>query len=387
MKKYLSILLLLTILVAACNTPTEEDAADDDILPTLVPTIVVSDTGNQNVQVDEAEQPETNVEESVEAAGSEETVNQTSEADAEETVINLDDILIYDEPQNMDYRTTLEFYMTVLNDADDEEELGYVYAEGGHTVTPNASTMTFNMEGGAGGGLGDTMTVTQIEDAFYYVMPPNECISMAGQSGFENPFALFLDTGGFLTEDAERVLPDETINGVPSLHYELDQDNLLSLSVYEVYDADLYIAKEGNYVVRLLIIGFGVNEVVSGNPVQEGDIYYELNFIPGDIPAIGVPAGCQQADAITTEYPVLADATAVQTAPGFFTYETQTPFDEVIEFYKTELTQDNEWVVAQEIIQEPSASITFTGVDGTLMVNLGPGLSEGSVLVNIFVTP
>lgn len=387
MKKYLSILLLLTLLTAACNVPAEESSTDDDILPTLVPTIAVADTVNQNVQVETVEQPETSVEESADAVSSEEPAAQSSEEDSGETVINLDDTFIYDEPQGMDYRTTLEFYMTVLNADGEEEDIGYVYAEGGRTVQPDASTMTFNMEGNAGGGLGDTMIVTRIEDAFYYVMPPNECISLAGQGGIENPFALFLDTGGFLTEDAQRVLPDETINGVPSYHYALNQDNLLSWDVYEIDDADLYIAKEGGYVVRLLITGFGLSEVVSGNPAQEGDIYYELNFIPGAVPAIGVPSGCQQADAITTEYPVLDDATAVQTAPGFFTYETQTPFDDVIKFYKTELTKDEEWVVTQEIIQEPNASVIFTGVDGTLMVNLGPGLTEGGVLVNILVTP
>jgi hypothetical protein len=393
MKKYLSILLLLTLLAAACNTPVEESDAEDDILPTLVPTIVIAEASGQEVQTEEVEQPESNDDEVVASDSSANAANQSDEEDdSGETVINLDDTFIYDEPQNMDYRTTLEMYMTVLNDAGDEEQIGYVYAEGGRTVTPDASTMTFNMEGNAGGGLGDTMIITQIEDAFYYLMPPNECISLAGlggegQGGFENPFDLFLDTGGFLTEDAMRVLPDETINGVPSTHYALNQDNLLSWDVYEIYDADLYIAKEGGYVVRLLITGFGLSEVVSGNAAQEGNIYYELNFIPGEVPAIGVPIGCQQADVITTEYPVLDDATAVQSTPGFFTYETQTSFDDVIAFYKLALTEDEEWAVAQEIIQEPNATVTFTGVDGTLMVSLAPGLSEGSVLVNILVLP
>ena len=303
----------------------------------------MQETNNQDAPTEEVEQPESNAEVSSSAEDSSETANQTSEEDTGESVINLDEYFIYDEPQDMDYRTTLEFYMTVVNSDGEEETVGYVSAEGGRTVTPDATTMTFNMEGNAGGGLGDTMIVTKIEGAFYYVMPPNECISLAvGQNGFENPFDLFLDTGGFLTEDAMRVLPDESINGVPSYHYALNQDNLLSWDVYEIYDADLYIAKEGGYVVRLLITGFGLSE---------------------------------------------ADATAVQTAPGFFTYETQTSFEDVIAFYKTELTQDNEWMVTQEIIQEPNASVIFTGVDGTLMVNLGPGLTEGSVLVNILVTP
>ncbi len=384
MKKYLSPILLIALL-AACNSPGGES---DSGLPTLVPTIVVEEVNNEagqtNEPVEEAVPPLTESETTdVGAVDSQvqDGESAVTEEDGGTAVVNLDDFLLYDEPQGIDYRTTLEFSMTV-----DGAEVGSVFAEGGRTVVPDASTMTFNMAGGAGGGLGETMTVTQLEDQFYYVMPPNDCITLAGQSGFENPFALFLDTGGFLTEDATRVLPDETINGVDSFHYELSEDNLQSWAVYEIYEADLYVAKEGGYVTRLLISGFGVNEVVSGNPAQEGEIYYELNNIPEVVPAITVPDGCQPATAITTDYPVLDDATAVSSGPGLFSYETQTPFEDVIAFYKDTLTVNNEWAVAQEIIQEPNATITFTGTGGTLMVNLGPG-QNGGVLVGIIATP
>ena len=83
---------------------------------------------------------------------------------------------------------------------------------------------------------------------------------------------------------------------------------------------------------------------------------------------------------------MLDDATAVQSAPGLFSYETQTPFEDVIAFYKETLTANNEWAVTQEIIQAPNATITFTVAGGTLMVNLGPGLN-GGVLVGILSMP
>ena len=83
---------------------------------------------------------------------------------------------------------------------------------------------------------------------------------------------------------------------------------------------------------------------------------------------------------------MLADATAVQSAPGLFSYETQTSFDEVIAFYKEALTANGEWAIAQEIVQAPNATITFTGADGTLMVNLGPG-QNGGVIVGILSMP
>lgn len=380
MNKKLLVLVLIGWLLVACNGTGEESVAD---LPTAVPTIVIVESDGDSNALDD-----TPVEVEVESESGEDTaVTTDTESEpstdqiAEPDTVNLDEIILYKEPQGVDYRTTLEFIMTV-----EDEVVGSANAQGNRTANPDASEIVFTMTGDAVGELGETMTITQIEDAFYAVLPPQPCITLSGQSGFENPFGLFLDTGGFLTEDAQRVMPDETINGVDSAHFALSEQNLLDWEVYEIYEADLYIAKDGGYVTRLRILGRGVNNVLNSNASQEGEIFYELNFIPEPVPVIQVPQGCTDATEINTQYPVLADATAVQSAPGLFSYETQTPFDEVIAFYKETLTANNEWAIAQEIVQEPNATITFTGAGGTLMVNLGPGPS-GGIIVGILSTP
>ncbi len=384
MKKNLLVLVLITLLLVACDGASEESTAD---LPTVVPTIVIAGSEEENAPTDDPPAAEElPVEDDVvEESGEEETAVSSEETSESETMenssVNLDEIILYEEPQGIDYRTTLEYRMTI-----GDELIGAANAQGNRTASPDASEIVFTMTGDAAGELGETMIITQIEDAFYAVLPPQPCITLSGQSGFENPFGLFLDTGGFLTEDAQRVLPDETINGVDSAHFVLSEQNLLDWEVYEIYEADLYIAKDGGYVTRLRILGRGVNNVLNSNASQEGDIFYELNFIPEAIPAIQVPEGCADATEINTQYPVLDDATAVTSGPGVFSYETQTSFDDVITFYKDSLTANNEWTVAQEIIQEPNATITFTGTGGTLMVNLGPGLN-GGVLVGIIATP
>lgn len=384
MKKNLLFLVLITLLLVACDGASEESTAD---LPTVVPTIVIAGNEEENAPTDDPPAAEeVPVEDDVvEESGEEETAVSSEETSESETMenssVNLDEIILYEEPQGVDYRTTLEYRMTI-----GDELIGAANAQGNRTASPDASEIVFTMTGDAAGELGETMTITQIEDAFYAVLPPQPCITLSGQSGFENPFGLFLDTGGFLTEDAQRVLPDETINGVDSAHFVLSEQNLLDWEVYEIYEADLYIAKDGGYVTRLRILGRGVNNVLNSNASQEGDIFYELNFIPEAVPAIQVPEGCADATEINTQYPVLDDATAVTSGPGVFSYETQASFDDVITFYKDSLTANNEWTVAQEIIQEPNATITFTGAGGTLMVNLGPGLN-GGVLVGIIATP
>ena len=384
MKKKLLVLALMGWLLVACNSAGSEEAAVD--LPTVVPTIVLAESVNESSAPDDApaveEAPVGEVVESESGEGETAVSTETESNQATDSdVVDLDEIILYEEPQGMDYRTTLQFTMSV-----DGAVVGAATAQGSRTVSPNASNMVFTLSGDAASGLGETMTMTQIEDAFYAILPPQNCITLAGQSGFENPFDLFLDTGGFLTDDAQRALPDETINGVDSAHYVLNAQNFASWDVAEIYEADLYVAKEGGYVTRLMISGRGVNNLLNSDASQEGDIFYELNFIPEAVPAIAVPQGCADAAELTSEYPILGDATAVQSAPGLFSYETQTSFDEVIAFYKEALTASGEWAVAQEIVQEPNATITFTGADGTLMVNLGPG-QNGGVLVGILSMP
>ena len=384
MKKKLLILALMGWLLVACNSAGSEEAAVD--LPTVVPTIVLAESVNESSAPDDApaveEAPVGEVAESESGEGETAVSTETESSQATDNdVADLDEIILYEEPQGIDYRTTLQFTMSV-----DGAVVGVATAQGSRTVSPNASNMVFTLSGDAASGLGETMTMTQIEDAFYAILPPQNCITLAGQSGFENPFDLFLDTGGFLTDDAQRALPDETINGVDSTHYVLNAQNFASWDVAEIYEADLYVAKEDGYVTRLMISGRGVNNLLNSNASQEGDIFYELNFIPEAVPAIAVPQGCADAAELTSEYPVLADATAVQSAPGLFSYETQTSFDEVIAFYKEALTASGGWAIAQEIVQEPNATITFTGADGTLMVNLGPG-QNGGVLVGILSMP
>ncbi|MCP4427292.1 MAG: hypothetical protein GY803_22615 [Chloroflexi bacterium] len=393
MKRYLWFILLI-LLVAACKPP-DDSPPDTVALPTLAVAAEIVEEGNNNTGGTAADgaaaetSSEAAVVEEAESAAEESSEEGEGNEDEGPTPINLDDFLLYQEPQNINYLTTLEFYMKAQNADGEMVETGRVYAEGSRTVEPNASTMRFDMFGAAGGGLGgETMTITQIENMFYYVVPPNECITFGGDTGFDNPFDLFLDTGGMLNGDVQRVLPNQTINGVESRHYVLKPDNLVDISVQEIYDGDLFVAEDGDFVTRLSIYGKGRDEVLSGNPGQEGEIYYELNFIPkGEIAAIMAPEGCGKTMiGEDLPYPILEDAVSVISMEGVFMYETHTTFEEIIAFYKRELTKDNEWSIAQEMVQAPNAAITFTGAGGTLMVNLGPG-QEGRNQVGIILTP
>ncbi|HSJ54344.1 MAG TPA: hypothetical protein VLC52_11445, partial [Anaerolineae bacterium] len=56
---------------------------------------------------------------------------------------------------------------------------------------------------------------------------------------------------------ARRVLPDETVNGIPSKHYVYDVDNLQTDVGMTSARGDLWVAREGGFLVRLTLDGQG----------------------------------------------------------------------------------------------------------------------------------
>ena len=56
---------------------------------------------------------------------------------------------------------------------------------------------------------------------------------------------------------ARRVLPDETVNGIACKHYVYDIDDLQTESGMTDASGDIWVAKDGGYVVRLTMNGQG----------------------------------------------------------------------------------------------------------------------------------
>ena len=58
-------------------------------------------------------------------------------------------------------------------------------------------------------------------------------------------------------QQARRVMPDETINGIPCKHYVYDISNLQTEAGMTAAQGDIWVAKDGGYVVRLTMNGHG----------------------------------------------------------------------------------------------------------------------------------
>jgi hypothetical protein len=58
-------------------------------------------------------------------------------------------------------------------------------------------------------------------------------------------------------QQALRAMPDETVNGIPCRHYAYDLQNLQSEAGLTSAQGDIWVAKDGGYVVRLTLAGHG----------------------------------------------------------------------------------------------------------------------------------
>ena len=229
-------------------------------------------------------------------------------------------------------------------------------------VDPPASSYLFTT---SSPGVPETSSEIVIIGADSYINSEGGCFSMSGNEmeGMTDAFASFLNPDQFLggVEQAERVLPDENINGIDSYHYVFDSEmNQEALTGMDELQGDLYIAKDGGYVTRLIL-----NTLLdSGESVS-----YVLNV--SDVNAaitIEPPAGCGSAGG---DYPVMEGAQNLITAPGSVIYEVAATLDEGIAFYEAEMAAAGYTLTANNNFGS-LATLEFSKDGETVTVNLTP---------------
>lgn len=237
-----------------------------------------------------------------------------------------------------------------------------------------------------GGDLGDVDALTWVDtgEAVYFYNEINGCVILPSEE--DSPYNDFVDAGGFLIGDAQRVMPDEDINGVPSYAFALTNDNLeptdpASMDVHEITAGRIYVAQDGGYVTRLYLEGRGVSQVLTQSDTLVGDITYQLDFTPATGVTITLPEGCEGADNAESDYPMLDDAYAVSSLGGLLQYSTDHSFDDVVAFYQEAMVAAG-WSLDGELIAGNTALLNFSMGDEAIIVaiNQQPG---GPVTVTI----
>jgi hypothetical protein len=306
--------------------------------------------------------------------------------------LNLDDPAFFAAPAEVNsYRLTMDYTFSGQA-ADGAAVNGSIHGEGAYSANPEQMSFTFvstNADVPA-----DTIAIVQMDNTFYMTSPDLGCFSLpADEAETTNPYEELLDTGGFLTGQATRLQPDETINGIPVYVYEITSDNLdtsdpTTQEVTEITFGRLYLAQDGGYIVRLILDGRGQNTVASEESDLIGDVHYEINYLDYNQPVnITVPEGCAGAGdsgggTPSGSFPVPEGATDQVSMPGFVSFSsTQSPED-LAEFYKSEMVAAG-WTMGETFSVTGLVTLSFTKDGKTATVTITADPSSGNTLVLI----
>jgi len=348
---WLTILVLLLGLLAACGSKNEE--------PTAEPT---TNTAAQPVE-NTAEQPAA-AEPTAEPTAAEEPTSQPTEAPAptevpmvEPTAVEappadnletLDFSTLTDESQFSSFNYVFAFSTTTTNDAG-EETTQTVTADIKLVKEPPASSFVMSMDGfdAETGGIGE-ISMTQIGDTSYTIIPGMGCIPSPVTA--DDPFADMTSTfspNSMLNDmdvsQVKRVQPNETINGIEVRHYTFDQ-NLLNMTAdpgqkVDFADGHLYIAENGGYLVKMVMDmqGSGFSVFGESNTDTNETVHFEYTLVSVNEPLdITLPAECD-ASASGSDYPMLEDASDVSSFAGIVSYHSDATLEDAVSFYETEL--------------------------------------------------
>jgi hypothetical protein len=279
-------------------------------------------------------------------------------------------------------------------DGDGNQLSGSILMDGAQLGDGSATEMIMSASGAANFDGVDYIEFTEIDGQLYFYNEITGCISLPDDDDEDTLFNNLVDVGGFISGEVQRILPNETINGVPSYHFEITQANLdtsdpESMDVDQITDGSLYIAQDGGYVVRMMIEGTGESELLTGISGRDGMVSYQLDFIPvSGVLDIQPPEACGGSDsseesANSEEYPVLSDAENVASFGSLFSYSTASSIDDAVDFYKAELDYLG-WTLDQEIAAGETAILSFTQGSEALSVafNADPN-NPGSVSIVI----
>jgi hypothetical protein len=303
--------------------------------------------------------------------------------------LDLDDPEIFQEIPNA-YTMRVDFRFEGQN-ADGSDASGAMLLVGANQVEPRALSFEVSVSGAADLGDADTVIYTELDGQIYFWSENNGCANLPANADQDSLFNNFVDTGGFLSETAQRVLPDETINGVPTYHYILGPENLDrsdpdSMDVTELTSGSVYVARDGGYVVRLVLQGIGTSNLLSANSGSQGEINYQLDFEPApNGVTISPPDDCDVSESPQIDYPVLDDASNPTSFGGFYSYQTLKSFDVAVDFYLTSLAEDG-WTLEEDNSAGGTAVMLFSMDGRKISVVISP-VADGALNVILAEEP
>ncbi|MCP5094908.1 MAG: hypothetical protein GY943_05085 [Chloroflexi bacterium] len=388
------LLIFLLFAVTACGSSNAEPENVEEI-PTSVPDAVlleVPESDDENTPSAEENSSENN-EEPGDVADEESATNEepadNSEEEMEAPILALNAENNYGIPDSITSFRTSVFFESTETLADGTQTISTITVEGSRDVAGDKSTFTATASGAADFGSGQLFSFTEIEGVTYFILPDGNCATFSGETPGDDLYGLFYDDGGFLGELNATDLgmpPIAEVNGVDTYHYVFDETNLNpndpDTADISTVEGDIYVARDGGYIVQAIITGIGQNSLLNDS-AAESQITYEINYFDFNQPVdVAIPEGC--GDVAESEYPVLDDAYEINALPGVYSYLSNVDVATAVAFYQTEMSNAG-WTETSNFSTAEGGLISFSK-DGE-MVQIAIGQEGEGVSIGILGTP
>ena len=251
-----------------------------------------------------------------------------------------------------------------------------------HTTNPPAQQLTWTGEGNIGDPNMRDFQIVQIGDQTYSVTNVSTTPTCLAMSAGGNPPSQSPDQ--FLSNSdlskARRILPDETVNGVLSEHWQFTKAEVtLFGGDWDSYTVDVWMAVDGKYTTKATFSGDGRDFTFKGGSGHV-DWTYDVTEVNGAID-IQKPAGC--AESASDTFPKMPDASDVISFGQGLSYFTASPIADVVAFYQATLPGLG-WAPGTADTSNPAAaSLTFTkdGKTATISITDAAGRTNVTVLI------
>jgi hypothetical protein len=191
---------------------------------------------------------------------------------------------------------------------------------------------------------------------------------------------------------------DTEINGIPAQHYVTTKDDVAScaglgllVAASDLTDAggDLYIAKDGNYIVQMDFFYEGANldlNLGTGDEsVQQGrlDIHIEMSDVNQPF-TIQIPEEAVNAGAMPEDIPTPADATEVSNMMGMISFKSASTPAQVADYYRTEMP-NNGWTQGSDNDMGDTIMLEYTKDNRTasVMITTDDSTNTTSVIISV----
>ena len=172
----------------------------------------------------------------------------------------------------------------------------------------------------------------------------------------------------------------ETINGVPTRHYVVDESGFSVLG-YADTKAEAWIADPGNFVVKYTLQATGKDTFFSTGQDSEGTIRwdYEVSNVnqPVDVQA---PEDCGGAP---EDIPVMPDARDMSSFGDLTTYTSPSALGDVVAFYKAEMPNSgwSEDASSGSVSTETFTTLSFTKDGRTASITITYDQASGTTVL------